>query len=420
MNNMNKNFIILILFLFSIQTFSQWTELSIGVNVNLLSVSAVDDNTVWVCGSNSNVYRTTNGGSNWINSSGSGMPGGSTLYNIYAVNSSFALVTGISGISTFVCKTTNGGLTWTSVFQQNSAFINAIWMRSSSEGIFVGDPINNYYMIYKTTNEGSNWFSTGGFQAPSNEAGVVNSLYVVGDNVWFGTSTDPRLYYSTNWGASWNPQSVQNMNGVYAIYFLNSLTGMCGGPGGVSITTNSGVNWNMLTYPGTGYVNGISGTSNYWLITKYGRSAYLSMNNGNSWTLEYQAPSNSTRNMGTKSRNGFKFWDVRNDGSVGKRDLPLAVSQNNSQIPTEYQLEQNFPNPFNPVTNIKFNIPNSGNTKMILYDVLGREVLTILEERICEGKYEIQFNGSNLSSAIYYYTLFSGTFRESKKMILIK
>lgn len=93
---------------------------------------------------------------------------------------------------------------------------------------------------------------------------------------------------------------------------------------------------------------------------------------------------------------------------------------NQNEIPSEYRLEQNYPNPFNPITNIKFSIPKDGNASLKIYDVLGNEVATYLDEFVKAGIYKAEFDGSNLASGIYFYTLKAGNFVDTKKMSLIK
>jgi hypothetical protein len=86
----------------------------------------------------------------------------------------------------------------------------------------------------------------------------------------------------------------------------------------------------------------------------------------------------------------------------------------------KYTLEQNFPNPFNPTTIIKFNLAKNGFTTLKLYDVLGNEITSIVNGMLEAGLHEIEFNASNLSSGTYFYTLTSGEYSESRKMILLK
>ncbi len=100
-------------------------------------------------------------------------------------------------------------------------------------------------------------------------------------------------------------------------------------------------------------------------------------------------------------------------------DIPLDIV-GNQEFPTNYNLFQNYPNPFNPTTKIKYSIPNSDKVLIKVYDVLGREVETLLNECENAGTYEIEFDGSNLTSGLYFYKITSGKYSETKKMILMK
>jgi hypothetical protein len=93
---------------------------------------------------------------------------------------------------------------------------------------------------------------------------------------------------------------------------------------------------------------------------------------------------------------------------------------NNSQIPNEYKLEQNYPNPFNPVTKINYEIPKQGFVTLKVYDIMGREVQTLVNETKQAGTYSIDFNGMQLTSGVYFYKLETAGFSDMKKMMLIK
>jgi len=91
-----------------------------------------------------------------------------------------------------------------------------------------------------------------------------------------------------------------------------------------------------------------------------------------------------------------------------------------TQLPTSYSLEQNYPNPFNPVTNVEFRIKNEGKVKLAVYDLLGREVAVLVNERKPVGRYEVTWDASRMASGIYCYRLMTGSFVGVKKMILLK
>lgn len=100
---------------------------------------------------------------------------------------------------------------------------------------------------------------------------------------------------------------------------------------------------------------------------------------------------------------------------------PFVGAQNISTgVPKEFTLAQNYPNPFNPTTSIKYSIPKSSLVKLVIYDLLGREVKTLVNETKTVGNYEVTFDASNLASGAYFYRITAGDFTDVKKMVLIK
>jgi hypothetical protein len=97
-----------------------------------------------------------------------------------------------------------------------------------------------------------------------------------------------------------------------------------------------------------------------------------------------------------------------------------GIEETSPAIPTQFSLEQNYPNPFNPVTNFQFTVPHSSFTILMVYDLLGREIATLVNEVKQPGTYTVQFDGSGLASGIYFYRLDAGRFNKIQKMILMK
>jgi len=97
-----------------------------------------------------------------------------------------------------------------------------------------------------------------------------------------------------------------------------------------------------------------------------------------------------------------------------------GTSHNGQDVPKDFKLAQNYPNPFNPSTNISFSVPKAGNVKISVYDVLGNEVGTVLNEYKQAGNYNVNYNASALSSGVYFYKMISGSYIETRKMTLIK
>jgi hypothetical protein len=132
----------------------------------------------------------------------------------------------------------------------------------------------------------------------------------------------------------------------------------------------------------------------------------------------------STMNTGSgfkiqiRSKNDPSVLDTSN--SSFNIDYASSIEANDNAIPSAYSLSQNYPNPFNPSTTIKFDLKESGLVLLKIYDVLGREVTTLLNEVKSAGSYSINFNASNITSGIYFYKIQSGSFSQIRKMVLIK
>jgi hypothetical protein len=101
-------------------------------------------------------------------------------------------------------------------------------------------------------------------------------------------------------------------------------------------------------------------------------------------------------------------------------DDVVSGIEEESLLPTRYLLYQNYPNPFNPITTIKYQIPEAGIVSLKIYDILGRDIATLVNEEKPAGFYEYDFNASDLSSGVYLYQLKAGSYVESKKMLLLK
>src|SRR5690554_1432358 len=106
---------------------------------------------------------------------------------------------------------------------------------------------------------------------------------------------------------------------------------------------------------------------------------------------------------------------------IAIRDTVTSVSGNEEMIKS-FKLEQNYPNPFNASTVIKYSIPNGSPVvvKLIIYDILGNEIATLVNNEQFPGEYEVRFNPSNISSGIYFYKLTAGNYTDIKKLMLLK
>lgn len=416
-----KKILFLILFTASLSLNAQWNQqTTVGV---MYSISAVNNTTAWACGPGSSIIRTTNGGQNWMTVNP--VPVNITLYNIFAVDASTALVTGSESFA-YVWKTTNGGGNWTQVLIQENGFLNAVHINPDGTGILTGDPVpfGGRWSLWRTTNFGNSWDSSG-MKVPSinYEFGFQNALHVNGTNYYFG-SNDSRIYVSTNSGSNWTARTTTIKN-PFSIWF-NGTAGIAGGTSivtpGVNRSSNNGTSWTAVTVPTTSPVGGLVGDgSTFWIAR--GPVIYISTDNGITWAVDFNgdSPLTGSINHMCKARTGNKLWAVTSTGNIYYSDGVLSgVSGVSQQIPESFMLLQNYPNPFNPVTNIEFAISKSAFVELTVFDVTGREIETLVSRDLNAGTYKADWNASGYPSGVYFYRLDAGEFIETRKMVLIK
>ena len=411
---------------------AQWSEQTSPVTTALRSVSSVNSTTVWTCGASGVVLKTTNMGTVWQNVSGGGIPNTVTLINIVGLDANTALVTGYSGTpsTTWVWKTTNGGTNWNQVFTQSAGgFIDVIIMNSATNGILVGDPIpaGVRWTLFKTTNAGTTWDSTGMFLPPSTsaEAGWNNSGFCISPYMWFGTNNS-KVYYSTNNGTTWAALSTGTEVNTYAMSFYQFSSLYYGFAGGANLlsTTNSGNNWNQRGAPGAGNFSGISTLlvpmiQGAWYVRNGSSVIERNFTNDSNWTQEYTASAGTYWHI-SAGKPGVGWWAVRSNGGISYRQPIMDIKNISSETPGKYSLSQNYPNPFNPTTNIRYQITNNSFVSLKIFDIQGTEIATLVNNKQTPGTYEVSFDGSTYSSGVYFYTLSTRDFKETKRMILVK
>ena len=119
------------------------------------------------------------------------------------------------------------------------------------------------------------------------------------------------------------------------------------------------------------------------------------------------------KSSNTVNQNQIGFW-------YAYQQTTITEVENEETIPTIFKLEQNYPNPFNPSTKIKFAVPEKNNVLIKVYDILGSEVATLVNEEMDAGLYENDFNAAGLSSGVYLFRMEAGSYVDTKKMILLR
>jgi photosystem II stability/assembly factor-like uncharacterized protein len=394
------------------------------------SVSSSSNSYAWACGYGGTLVRTTNAGSNWLLANGN-ISSARDIFNIWAIDSLVAVVaaSNTSFNEAYIYKTTNGGVNWSQTFFQSSGFINAISFINSTTGFAAGDPVGGRWGLFRTTDAGSTWDSTGLYlPAIGSEVGHDNSLFYEGSKIWFGTQSG-KIYFSSNSGSTWT-SSQTPMNSVSRIYFNDALSGIgfsgCENTAGVRLakTTNGSVwvNGNSIEDLSVRGICGIKGSSTYWIT--YSNNIYATTNNGNNWSPVFNFSQGGFIYNLTSSRSGEYPRTIYGCTSNGKiivgNTNTIGIKLLSSEIPDRFELKQNYPNPFNPTTKINFKVREKGFVSLKVFDINGKEISKLVSEIINAGSYSVEFNSFGLPSGTYYYRMESNLISETKKMILIK
>lgn len=341
---------------------NNWTQTAL--NNKSINSLAVKSNNVFAGTLSDGLFISTNNGSSWTLTS-LNIP----IVKSLSVNGNDIFAgSGSSGGSGGVFKSSNNGSNWTQTSFNNLATYS---LATSGDNIFAGTLGSG---VYVSTNRGSSWTQT------SLNTGTIYSMTISGNNIFAGTISSG-VYLSTNNGSSWTPTSL-NTGNVFSLASNgnNVFAGTSGGTG-VKFTSDDGINW----------------ISKNQGLTTIGTIGALFIDNNNIFAANW----------------GQGVW---------KRSLSeiIGIKNISTEVPSVFSLNQNYPNPFNPSTIIKFAILNSGLVKLTVFDIMGREVQTLINELLNSGTYETTFDASQFASGIYYYKLSTPVFSETKKMTLQK
>jgi hypothetical protein len=201
---------------------------------------------------------------------------------------------------------------------------------------------------------------------------------------------------------------------------VNDLTGYAGGQNSTVLYTNTGgTGWSSRS---TGINQGIHGihfsnTNTGWAVGNAG-SVYITFNAGVTWTPENSSLTTELSDVYFPDIN--RGWIVGVGGKILYRAGTIGIIKQSGIAPEKFSLSQNYPNPFNPVTNINFDVSENGFVSLKVYDVSGKQVADLVNENLQTGSYKVDWSANDLSSGVYFYTLKTQKYSETKKMILTK
>ena len=382
-----------------------------------------------------------------------------------------------------ILKTTNGGDDWNVVYNQSNRRLSRIKFINDLTGFASGGTGTGTPHLYKTTNQGVNWnllpITTGNSYWEDMEVLNEDTIWCVDKN-----SLNGGVYRTTNGGMNWqnnysagsnNPNKIifYNQNtgfisdntgtlriskttnsclnwftyvdgqSMQDIHFINDLTGWRASGANVYKTTNAGVNWITQYLPSGGnfifvglYQMSFINSDTIWGaggVINLGSGRFRGVilkttNGGTNWG--YQIPDTSINNFEyyhiqfVNKNTGWAYTSNRGIHTKlgGDSSIVTAIEQPLVQIPNQFNLYQNYPNPFNPATIISFDIQKKSHVSLKVYNLQGKEIASLLNQNKNPGKYNIAFDAGvyNISSGIYFYTLQTENFADTKKMILVK
>ena len=448
-----KNLVILCIIFLSSTAFGQWyVEVeNLRDSVTGEHISVTDFNQSWVFSrfylgpatDSCLIYKRGKNGWQCINSN-TDMP----TRKITCINgrdSNFAWVGTSDGK---IYRTSNGGVNW--ILQVNSAgpnaFINSIKFSEINSGFGVAysdPPVTNsrIFKVYKTRDGGSSWQAYD-YNFNVSSIGVTHSLSLTDSNhIWIGLydqtfeANAPKIAFTTNGGESWSISLLPLQGNIVLqtafmpdnLHGIVSVQSYTTNPCYIARTSNGGQTWFTQTLPvqDLSYsIVPIPGTQ-IWYRSNLNGGAWKTTNNGVNW-IDLQQPLEFEQNlfMDAKMINGVVYARFMLNskrilmyrdsiGTTGINENPLSVSQN-------IRLFDNYPNPFNPETTISFEIPSRDFIKLSVLDIAGREIEVLKNEILPGGTYNAKWDAKNFPSGIYFYRIESSSFSETKKMILIK
>ncbi len=338
-----------------------WTVINSGMNVGFIWSLQVSGSYIFAA-TEQGVFKYN--GSSWTLTSLAGM-------DVHALTSyNGTIYAGTWGLGVF--KSEDNGTTWLPINNGLGYILTVQSLAVNTSGeIFVGTAGGG---MFKSSNNGTSFTKLScGYE-------LIWALGVTSNNTVFAGSYGDGLYRSTNGGTTFEKVSL-NVPYIYSIVVdASGRVYVSSWASGVFVSEDNGATWTSMGMGGAG--------------------------------VSSLMVSNNAKNVFVGTKEGKVF--------MSSVDGKVTTVNSEEEIPTKFELNQNYPNPFNPATTIQFAIPEAGNYSLRIYDILGQEVVTLIDGQLNIGMHKVNFDASRLSSGMYIYKLTGNNVNLTKKMILMK
>ncbi|MCX6273422.1 MAG: T9SS type A sorting domain-containing protein, partial [Bacteroidetes bacterium] len=425
---------------FCLSLSAQWTTQWNGCAANrgITQFCAINQNTVWAALNDpalitpvAEFTKTINGGTAWVQ----GFISDTGHYQLNAITAldqtlAWAVIANADGNGGYIMKTTNGGTSW--VKQDSAVFHNSpkwIHFWDSDSGVAVGDPYQNRFEIFTTSNGGADWNKVGNNDIPvsiDEEYTIPGSFSVLGDSVFFGGATVGRVFVTADRGYHWSYIPVP-LDDIKKVIFLDSLNGLVGNTTLVNLewefykTVDGGKHWESFISNGPVHNSDIffvPGTPDVWVSAGIGLS--FSIDGADNWVNFSEPATNASPYYNT-----IVFTDpvhgwagginpASGVGGIYKYNGPALSIRDYSKIESGFVV---FPNPANGIAQLSVNSTMSHNWKLKITDILGRN---IREESLGNetGSFTRSIDLLGMKSGIYVVQLVSETEILQKELIV--
>ena len=430
-----KIHLIIFLLFFTSLSFSQnfWEQIQSPTDNFLRTLHFADSLRGWVAGDSGSIFYTNDGGSNWVQQQSNT---NNKIMRIFFLDDvrAWALAWVDAGDNLFfgteILKTTDGGQNWSvQKYREENVFLRGIYFLDTLKGFAGGVP----GQFLQTTNGGLDW-------EPANiDSGTFSHFPVLGFKFYnqeygfaCGGSFDIAgvIWRTTNAGENWTPIDPQYApaDQVWDIHFFDSLyvMGVGGDPDiygvGIMQSADAGISWDYFEIGVFGQALAVSfRTENEgWAVVPQSESFVATFDYGVNW-LEYSTP-DSSKIYDIVFTDSLTGYAVGEEGVILKYKYqdPSNLIDNDIPIVKEFELYQNYPNPFNSSTTISYYLSEHGQVQLIVFDVLGNQITTLVDENKSDGNYSVKWNAVDQPSGIYLVQLSVNGKQTFRKMLLLK